>query len=483
MQTSQSKSLKLSTRRQLFQTCGVGLGKAALASMFAEELFAEEFGTNSLQASETRPRGHHHPPRVKRVIYLFMAGAPSQLDLFDHKPKLTELEGQPLPASVIAGQRYAFIQPDAAVLAPRFKFKKHGESGAELSEVLPHLATVADDLAIIRTVHTDQFNHSPAQLFVNTGSPIPGRPAMGSWLTYGIGSDAADLPGFVVLKSGGNLSGGAAMWSSGFLPGEHQGVPFRSSGDPILNVSNPQGITRQTQRDTLDLIEKLNQQQLDQTGLDEITTRMESYEMAYRMQTRAPELMDLNSEDTATLSLYGTSTKDSGSFAKNCLLARRLAERGVRFIQLYHSGWDHHSNVENGIKKQCKQTDQACAALIKDLKQRGMLEDTLVVWGGEFGRTPMVEASAALGRQLGRDHHPQAFSMWMAGGGIRTGQTIGKTDELGFRPIENPVHVHDIQATILHQLGINHEKLTFTYAGRPFRLTDVHGHVIRPLTG
>ena len=478
MQTSQSKRLKLSTRRQLFQTCGVGLGKVALASMFAEE-----FGTSSLQASETTPRGHHHPPRVKRVIYLFMAGAPSQLDLFDYKPKLTELEGQPLPASVIDGQRYAFIQPDAAVLAPRFKFKKHGESGAEFSEVLPHLATVADDLAIIRTVHTDQFNHSPAQLFVNTGSPIPGRPAMGSWLTYGIGSDAADLPGFVVLKSGGNLSGGAAMWSSGFLPGEHQGVPFRSSGDPILNVSNPQGITREIQRDTLDLIKKLNQQQLDQTGLNEITTRMESYEMAYRMQTRAPELMDLKSEDNATLSLYGTSTKDSGSFAKNCLLARRLAERGVRFIQLYHSGWDHHSNVENGIKKQCKQTDQACAALIKDLKQRGMLEDTLVVWGGEFGRTPMVEASAALGRQLGRDHHPQAFSMWMAGGGIRTGQTIGTTDELGFRPIENPIHVHDIQATILHQLGINHEKLTFTYAGRPFRLTDVHGHVIRPLTG
>jgi uncharacterized protein (DUF1501 family) len=446
-------------------------------------MFAEEFGTSSLQASETTPRGHHHPPRVKRVIYLFMAGAPSQLDLFDYKPKLTELEGQPLPASVIDGQRYAFIQPDAAVLAPRFKFKKHGESGAEFSEVLPHLATVADDLAIIRTVHTDQFNHSPAQLFVNTGSPIPGRPAMGSWLTYGIGSDAADLPGFVVLKSGGNLSGGAAMWSSGFLPGEHQGVPFRSSGDPILNVSNPQGITREIQRDTLDLIKKLNQQQLDQTGLNEITTRMESYEMAYRMQTRAPELMDLKSEDNATLSLYGTSTKDSGSFAKNCLLARRLAERGVRFIQLYHSGWDHHSNVENGIKKQCKQTDQACAALIKDLKQRGMLEDTLVVWGGEFGRTPMVEASAALGRQLGRDHHPQAFSMWMAGGGIRTGQTIGTTDELGFRPIENPIHVHDIQATILHQLGINHEKLTFTYAGRPFRLTDVHGHVIRPLTG
>ena len=450
----------------------------ALASMLAHD-----GGTNNVHASSAGAKGYHHPPRIKRVIYLFMAGAPSQLDLFDHKPKLTELEGRALPPSVIAGQRYAFIQPDAAVLAPRFKFKKHGESGAELSEVLPHLAKVADDLAIIRTVHTDQFNHSPAQLFVNTGSPIPGRPAMGSWLSYGIGSEARDLPGFVVLKSGGNLSGGAAMWSSGFLPGEHQGVPFRSSGDPILNVANPPGIDRQTQRDTLDLIRNLNQQKLDQTGLEEITTRIESYEMAYRMQARAPELMDLSKEDTATLSLYGTSANDRGSFAKNCLLARRLAERGVRFIQLYHSGWDHHSNVENGIRKQCLQTDQACAALIQDLKQRGMLEDTLVVWGGEFGRTPMVEASTALGRKLGRDHHPQAFTMWMAGGKIQNGQTLGKTDELGFRPVTNPVHVHDIQATILHQLGIDHEKLTFTYAGRPFRLTDVHGQVITSLVG
>ena len=446
-------------------------------------MLAHDGGTNNVHASSAGAKGYHHPPRIKRVIYLFMAGAPSQLDLFDHKPKLTELEGRALPPSVIAGQRYAFIQPDAAVLAPRFKFKKHGESGAELSEVLPHLAKVADDLAIIRTVHTDQFNHSPAQLFVNTGSPIPGRPAMGSWLSYGIGSEARDLPGFVVLKSGGSLSGGAAMWSSGFLPGEHQGVPFRSSGDPILNVANPPGIDRQTQRDTLDLIRNLNQQKLDQTGLEEITTRIESYEMAYRMQARAPELMDLSKEDTATLSLYGTSANDRGSFAKNCLLARRLAERGVRFIQLYHSGWDHHSNVENGIRKQCLQTDQACAALIQDLKQRGMLEDTLVVWGGEFGRTPMVEASAALGRKLGRDHHPQAFTMWMAGGKIQNGQTLGKTDELGFRPVTNPVHVHDIQATILHQLGIDHEKLTFTYAGRPFRLTDVHGQVITSLVG
>jgi uncharacterized protein (DUF1501 family) len=306
---------------------------------------------------------------------------------------------------------------------------------------------------------------------------------MGSWLSYGIGSEATDLPGFVVLKSGGNLSGGASMWSAGFLPGEHQGVPFRASGDPILHVANPPGIDRNTQRESIDLIRKLNQRRIEETGVEEISTRIEAYEMAYRMQARAPELMDFSSENQATLAMYGVGENDKGSFAKNCVLARRMAERGVRFIQLYHAGWDHHSNVENGVKSQCKQTDQACAALIKDLKQRGMLDETLVIWGGEFGRTPMVEASAALGRKLGRDHHPQAFTMWMAGGGIRIGQTIGQTDELGFHPIKDPVHVHDIQATILHQLGIDHEKLTFNYAGRPFRLTDVSGHVIKQLVG
>ena len=477
-QTFQSETIqRQSTRRQLFQTCGVGLGKVALASLLAEGM-----GMQAQAASELSAQGFHHPPRVKRVIYLFMAGAPSQLDLFDHKPKLVELEGKPIPPSVIAGQRYAFIQPNAAVLSPRFTFSKFGQSGAEISETLPHLGSVADDIAILKSVHTDQFNHSPAQIFVNTGSPIPGRPAMGSWLSYGIGSEANDLPGFVVLSSGGNLSGGASMWSSGFLPGQHQGVPFRSSGDPILHVANPTGISRETQRQTIDLITKLNQRRLEKTGVHEIETRIESYEMAYRMQTRAPELMDLASEDQSSLDLYGIKKDDSGSFAKNCLLARRLAERGVRFIQLYHSGWDHHSNVEGGLKRQCLATDQASAALIKDLKQRGMLDETLVVWGGEFGRTPMVESSAALGRKLGRDHHPQAFTMWMAGGGVRGGQTIGKTDELGFHPIEDPIHVHDVQATILDQLGIDHERLTFTYAGRPFRLTDVHGHVIKKLT-
>ena len=472
-------TLETITRRQLFRTCGIGIGKVALASMIANDFG----GTNAWGSTSVSSRGFHHPPKIKRVIYLFMAGAPSQLDLFDYKPKLVELEGKSIPPSVIAGQRYAFIQPDAAVLSPRFQFARHGQSGAEISAAMPHLASIADEIAIIKSVHTDQFNHSPAQILVNTGSPIPGRPAMGAWLSYGIGSEAADLPGFVVLKSGGNLSGGASMWSAGFLPGEHQGVPFRSSGDPILHVANPPGIDRSAQRQTIDLIRELNQQRINATAVEEIETRIESYELAYRMQARAPELMDFSSENASTLQMYGVGENDKGSFAKNCVLARRMAERGVRFIQLYHAGWDHHSNVENGVKNQCKQTDQACAALIKDLKQRGMLEETLVIWGGEFGRTPMVEASGALGRTLGRDHHPQAFTMWMAGGGIRVGQTIGETDELGFHVVKDPVHVHDIQATILHQLGIDHERLTFEFAGRPYRLTDVHGHVIKPLVG
>ena len=468
------------TRRQLFRDCGVGLGKVALGTMLASQ-----FADPSAQSAEPRAtfesRGFHHRPRIKRVIYLFMAGAPSQLDLFDFKPKLAELAGKPIPPSVIAGQRYAFIQPDAAVLSPRFKFAKHGDSGAEIAEVLPHLSTIVDDIAIIKSVHTDQFNHAPAQIFVNTGSPIPGRPSMGSWISYGIGSDANDLPDFVVLQSSGGLSGGASMWSSGFLPGQHQGVPFRTSGDPILNVANPAGIDTATQRQTIDLIRKLNERRRDLAGIEAINTRIESYEMAFRMQSRAPELMDFASENQATLDLYGIGKDDKGSFAKNCLLARRLAERGVRFIQVYHSGWDHHSDVEAGVRNECKTTDQGAAALIKDLKQRGMLDETLVVWGGEFGRTPMVEASEALGRKLGRDHHPQAFTMWMAGGGIRAGQTIGMTDELGFHIVQNPIHVHDVQATILHLLGIDHERLTFQHAGRAFRLTDVFGNVIQSL--
>ncbi len=460
-----SSNLLHRTRRHFFKECGIGVGKLALASLLAKETFGAKGKSDFMR----------FPVKAKRVIFLFMAGAPSQLELFDSKPKLKELEGKPIPPSVIKGQRYAFIQPDAAVLGPRFEFAKHGQSGAELSTALPHLSKIADDLAFVKSVHTDFFNHSPAQLFVNTGSGIPGRPSMGSWLSYGIGSEADDLPGFVVLKSGGSLSGGAAMWSSGFLPSEHQGVPFRESGDPILHVSTPKGIDQSAQRASLDLIRHLNKERLGIVGDPEISTRIDAYEMAYRMQTRAPELMDLSKESKETLNLYGAKA-GKASFANNCLLARRLAERGTRFIQVYHSGWDAHSNVEGNVKNQAKQTDQACAALVQDLKNRGMLEDTLIVWGGEFGRTPMVEASAALKRSKGRDHHPQAFTMWMAGGGVKPGITLGQTDELGFHVTEDPVHVTDIQATILQLLGIDHTRLSFRSLGLDFRLTGVLEH-------
>ena len=480
--SEQSNAALQRTRRQLFADCGVGVGKIALASLLAHDLGSgvvrgESRRESGAFESPIAPRATHFPAKVKRVIYLFQAGAPSQLELFDYKPKLRELEGKPIPPSVVRGQRYAFIQPDAAVLGPRFSFSRHGESGAELSSMLPNLAQVAEEIAFVKSCHTDQFNHAPAQLLMNTGNGIPGRPAMGAWLSYGIGSPASDLPSFVVLKGKGSLSGGAAMWSSGFLPSTHQGVPFRSQGEPILHVANPRGIDNRAQRDSLDLIRSLNQQQLQRVGDPEIATRINAYEMAFRMQVRAPELMDMSSETPETLAAYGAKPGDArAAYANNCLLARRLAERGVRFIQVYHAGWDHHSNVEGGVRGQARATDQASAALLLDLKQRGLLEDTLVVWGGEFGRTPMVESSAALGRSGGRDHHPQAFTMWFAGGGIRQGMTLGKTDELGFHVVENPVHVHDIQATILHLLGIDHTRLSFRFRGLDFRLTGVEEH-------
>ena len=469
------QSLQHETRRHFFRNCGIGVGKIALASLLAQSATPKE--ASAEPASPFAPKATHFPAKAKRVIYLFMAGAPSQLDMFDYKPKLAELAGKPIPPSVIQGQRYAFIQPDAAVLGPQFKFNKHGQSGLEIADVLPHLAKVSDDIAMVRSVHTDLFNHSPAQLFCNTGSGVPGRPAMGSWLSYGIGSEARDLPSFVVLKSGGSLSGGASMWNAGFLPSVHQGVPFRGQGDPILHVSNPAGYDKRAQRESIDLIRKLNQQQLEEVGDAEIRTRMDAYEMAFRMQTRAPELMDFSQETKETMDLYGADPSKPGkAFANNCLLARRLAERGVRFIQVYHAGWDHHSNVKGGVTGQCQQTDQASAALIADLKRRGLLEDTLVVWGGEFGRTPMVEASAALGRSQGRDHHPQAFTMWFAGGGIKPGISLGQTDELGFHAVERSVHVHDVQATILRCLGIDHEQLTYRFRGLNFKLTGVEEH-------
>jgi len=422
----------------------------------------------------------HFSPKAKHVIHLFMAGAPSQLDLFDYKPKLAELEGQPIPPSIIGNQRYAFIRHDAAVLGPRYKFSKHGQCGAELSEMLPHLATVVDDICLIKSVRTDQFNHAPAQLFFNTGFSQPGRPSLGSWVTYGLGAETSDLPAFIVMSTGAGISGGAANWSSGFLPTVYTGVRFRNQGDPILNVSSPKGIDARLQRDTLDLIGALNRHRLGAEGDPEIATRISSYEMAYRLQTSAPELMNLKSESKATLEMYGADP-DKPSFARACLLARRMIERGVRFVNIYHEGWDAHSDVAGNLKNNCAATDRASAALIEDLKARGLLDETLVIWGGEFGRTPMVETNPALGRKQGRDHHPQAFTMWMAGGGIKPGLIIGETDELGFHVVKDPIHVHDLQATILHLLGFDHERLTYTFQGRQYRLTDVHGQVAKEL--
>jgi len=462
------------TRRHFFAECGVGVGKLALASLLTQGAASRLF------AAETVPGKTHFAPKARRVIHLFMAGAPSQLDLFDHKPELTRLEGQPLPPSVLKGQRFAFIRPDAGVLGPRFKFARHGQCGMEISEALPHLAKVVDDICLIKSVRTDQFNHAPAQIFFNTGFAQPGRPSLGSWVTYGLGSESQDLPAFVVMSTGAGISGGAANWSSGFLPTTHSGVRFRNQGDPILDVSSPDGVDGSLQRDTLDLVSTMNRRHFAQVKDPEIHTRIANYEMAYRLQTSAPELMDLKSESKETLEMYGCDPAKP-SFARACLLARRMIERGVRFVNIYHEGWDAHSDVVGNTKSNCGQTDQASAALIRDLKQRGLLDDTLVVWGGEFGRTPLVETNALLGRSGGRDHHPHAYTMWMAGGGVKGGLTYGATDELGMQPVENPVHVHDLQATILHLLGLDHERLTYRYAGRDFRLTDVHGEVVKAI--
>ena len=455
------------TRRHFFGECGYGVGKIALAGLL----------TGALGQARART---HFPPKAKRVIHLFQAGAPSQLELFDNKPKLKQLEGKPLPPSVIGDQRYAFIQRDAAVLGPRFGFARHGQCGAELSDKLPHLAKVVDDIAIIRSMHTDQFNHAPGQIFFNTGFAQPGRPCLGSWLSYGLGAETSNLPAFVVLSTGGGISGGSALWSAGFMPGKYAGVRFRNSGDPILNISRPEGVDARLQRDSIDLIGALNRRRLEVENDPEIATRIDSYEMAYRLQASAPELMDLKSESAETLKLYGADPAKP-SYARACLLARRMIERGVRCVNIYHSGWDAHSNVAGNVTNNARTTDQASAALITDLKRRGLLEDTLVIWGGEFGRTPMVESNPTLNRSQGRDHHPQAFSLWMAGGGVKGGVTLGATDELGFHITDRPVHIHDLQATILHLLGLDHERLTFHHGGRDYRLTDVHGKLIREI--
>jgi uncharacterized protein (DUF1501 family) len=469
------------TRRHFFTDCGIGVGKIALAGLLTGAL-RQPAAAAARPAGPLAARPPHFPGRAKAVIQLFMAGAPSQLELFDHKPKLAAIEGKPIPPEVIGGQRYAFIRPDAAVLGPRFRFARHGQSGAELSETLPWLATVVDEIAIVKSCRTDQFNHAPAQIFMNCGFAQPGRPSMGSWVTYGLGSESDDLPAFVVMSTGGGISGGSANWASGFLPSVYTGTRFRNAGPPILNVDSPAGADGRLAADTLGLVSTLNRRRLAADGDPEIATRIAAYEMAHRLQTSAPELMNLAEESAETLALYGCSAGEA-SFARACLIARRLVERGVRFVTIYHEGWDAHSDVAGNVKNNCQATDRASAALVADLKRRGMLDETLVVWGGEFGRTPMVEASAVLGRSLGRDHHPNAFTMWLAGGGIRGGMTYGETDELGFHVAKDEVHVHDLQATILHCLGLDHERLTYRSQGRDFRLTDVHGHVVNGILG
>ena len=465
------------TRRWFFQQCGLGLGSVALASLLGDRAAA---ATPPAGPGPMTPRQSPLPARAKSVIYLFMAGAPSQLELFDYKPTLAKYNGQPVPRDILGGQTYAFIKPDSAIYAPEFHFAQHGQSGAWISEAFPELARVADELTIVRSMTTDAFNHAPGQIFMNTGSQQFGRPSMGAWVTYGLGSVSQDLPGFVVLNSAGGLSGGAGNYGSGFLPTVFQGVLFRKGADPVLYLSNPAGMSPSLQRKTLDAVKELNEQRLGVVGDPEIATRINAFEMAYRMQSSAPELMDLSKESPETLALYGAEP-GKASFANNCLLARRLVERGVRFVQLFHEAWDHHSDVKGGVKAQAGVTDKACAGLIADLRKRGLLDDTLVVWGGEFGRTPQVEASAELKRSLGRDHHPQAFTMWLAGGGTRRGATVGETDDFGFNVVKDKVHVHDLHATLLHLLGFDHEKLTFRFQGRDYRLTDVHGEVVTKL--
>ncbi|SPE62785.1 conserved exported hypothetical protein [Verrucomicrobia bacterium] len=469
---------RLVTRRWFLRQCSVGLGSIALASLLGAD---KALGAAPTAGSDPlAPRLPHFKPKAKRVIYLFMGGAPSQLDLFDNKPTLAKYNGKPVPQEVVMGQQYAFIRPDAALFATDFKFSCQGQCGAELSEALPHLAEVADDIAIVKSMTTDAFNHAPAQVLMQTGSTQFGRPSFGSWVLYGLGSQAHNLPGFVVLNSAGGLSGGTALYGSGFLPTVYQGVAFRKTGDPVLFLSNPAGISNPMQRRTLDVIKELNEKHLAAVGDPEIATRINAFEMAYRMQSSAPELIDISKESPETLKMYGAEM-GKPSFAMNCLLARRLIERGVRFVQLFHEGWDHHSEVHKGVLEQAGMTDRASAALIKDLKQRGLLEDTLVLWGGEFGRTPMVESNPDVGRKLGRDHHPQAFTVWLAGGGIKPGITLGETDEFGFHVTRDKVHVHDLHATLLKLLGFDHTKLTYRFQGRDFRLTDVEGEVVTKL--
>ncbi len=461
------------TRRWFFRECGVGLGAIALHSLLADRAAAA--GPQDAFA----PRAPHFAPRARRVIYLFMAGAPSHLELFDHKPELERWNGKLPPPDLLKGYRAAFINPSSKLLGPKFKFARHGKCGAELSELLPHLASVVDDITIVKSMHTDAFNHAPAQIFMNTGSQQFGRPSMGSWVTYGLGSESQDMPAYVVFSTGSKgPSGGNSNWGSGFLPATHSGTLFRTGGDPVLYLSNPAGIDEPMQRDSLDTIRRLNQRRLGLVGDPEISARISAFEMAHRMQLGASGVIDISRESAKTLQTYGAEP-GKPTYANACLLARRLIERGVRFVQIFHEAWDQHGNLTADLRKNCANTDRPTAALLKDLKDRGLLEDTLVVWGGEFGRTPMVQG----GGDDGRDHHPNCFTMWLAGGGVRRGTTIGASDDLGFNATEDRVHVHDLHATALHLLGFDHTKLTYRFQGRDFRLTDVHGEVVEKLLG
>ncbi|MBC7853681.1 MAG: DUF1501 domain-containing protein [Pirellulaceae bacterium] len=460
------------SRRWFLRDCGVGLAGIAASSLMAAEDSAKKLADNNPLA----PRLPHFPGKAKRVIYIFQAGAPSHLELFDNKPELVKRNGQLPPAELLKGYRAAFINPNSALLGPKFPFARHGKCGMELSEVLPHTAKIVDEICLIRTMQTEAVNHAPAQIMMNSGSQQFGRPSFGSWTLYGLGSESANLPGFVVLTSAKGTSGGASNYGNGFLPTIYGGIPFRSSGDPVLYLSNPQGIDPDTQRASLDTLNRLNDLAKTAVGDPEIAARIQSYEMAYRLQTSAPELMDLSQETQPTLDRYGIKSPKDANFARNCLLARRLIERGVRFVQLFHEAWDQHGNLTAGVKQNALDTDQASAALVMDLKERGLLQDTIVIWGGEFGRTPMVQ-----GGNDGRDHHNRCFSLWLAGGGIKTGHIHGQTDELGFNVAADPVHVHDLHATLLNQFGFDHTRLTFRFQGRDYRLTDVHGKLVKEI--
>ena len=468
--------LDLPGRRRFLRDTACGLGSIALSHLLAED------GHPATSADPLRLPEPHFRPTAKSVIFLFQAGGPSQLDLLDHKPTMRRWDGQSLPDSVAGNLELAFIKPDAKIWASPRRFDRHGSSGLEFSELLPHTAQCADDLCVVRSMTTDQINHHTGQLMMACGTPFVGHPSMGAWVTYGLGSESRDLPGFVVLNSGSGADAGSGIWSSGFLPSSHQGVPFRSTGDSVLHLSNPPGYSRASQRARLDALRDLNAMHRDESGDPEVEARIASYELAFRMQMAAPELLDFSSESEATLDSYGVNHEETAQFGRNCLLARRMVERGVRFVQIVHASWDHHAELKNGIEKESLATDKPSAALVADLKRRGLLDSTLVVWGGEFGRTPMVEdRTPSREATRGRDHHRLAFSMWLAGGGIRPGSVVGHTDELGLEVAQDPIAVNDLQATILHCLGLDHTKLTFRHQGRDFRLTDVRGTVVRKL--